>query len=265
MNDIKVSFTYKVQGESDPQSLNPSEPDIETLPVFDYMAVMYSLDGVNFTELNTGDFKPFASILPKSGSFTGKLPASVANRSFYIAFRWYKDGNAGGPVSISIDNLVVKGAPKKLESTLGSNSSEKIYSYGEAYFYSVQDGDLIGHTKHIAFSDYKCTNMYLEKAGTSQINFFTKGDSILKASDKIIRIVPTADASASNTVTLYFTEAQIKALETATKKLRSTFFIYKVKAAGYNSQQPPIQKAISHCTPPFQALAARSAFHLPMC
>jgi len=218
----------------DPQSVNPSEPDIETLPVFDYMAVMFSLDGVNFTELNTGDFKPFASVAPKSGSFTGRLPASVANRSFYLAFRWYNDGNAGGPVSVSIDNLVVKGAPKKLESTLGSNSSEKIDSYGEAYFYSVQDGDLIGHTKHNAFSDYKCTNAYLEKAGTSQFSLFVKGDSTIKTADKIVRIVPTADASASNTVTLYFTETQIKALETATGKARSTFLVYKVNGAGYN-------------------------------
>jgi Zn-dependent metalloprotease len=234
LNDVKISFTYKVQGEVDALSLNPTEPDIETLPVFDYMAVMYSLDGVSFTELNTGDFRPFASTLPTSGTFTGKLPAEAANRTFYIAFRWSNDANAGGPQSVSIDNLTVKGAPKKLESTLGSNSSEKIDSYGEAYFYSVQDGGLIGHVKHNAFSDYKCTNAFIEKAGTSSFTLFTKGDSTIKAISKIVRIVPTADASGSNTATLYFTEAEIKALETATGKLRSTFFIYKVNGAGYN-------------------------------
>lgn len=233
LNDIVVSFDYKVQGEVDPASADASNPDIETLPALDYMAVMFSLDGVTFTELNTGDFGPFASLAPQSGSFTGKLPASVANQNFYLAFRWYNDANAGGPVSVSIDNLMVKGAPKKIESTVGSNGSEKLDSYGEAYFYSVQDGDLIGYTKHNAFSDYKCTNATIEKGGTSSFTLLQRTDSTIKAADKVIRIVPTADASASNTVTLYFTEAEIKELETATGKSRSTFFIYKVNGTGY--------------------------------
>ncbi|HEX2534568.1 MAG TPA: T9SS type A sorting domain-containing protein, partial [Chitinophagaceae bacterium] len=225
---VTVSFAYLVQGEVDPATLDP-----ENFPAFDYMAVAYSTDGVNFIELNTGDFRQFASALPVSGTFTGTLPASLANKQFYLAFRWNNDANAGGPQSVTIDNFTVKGATRKIESDAVHGGSEKIDPYGSAYFYSTQDGQVVGYLQNNSASNFGCTNVTVEKAGNATFNLYQDATHQHKVSDKVVRIAPAGSFTASTVVTLYFTEAQLKALEQATGTARTSFRVYKVNAAGY--------------------------------
>ncbi|MDB5195774.1 MAG: peptidase [Flaviaesturariibacter sp.] len=230
---LNIKFDYKVQGEADAQSIDPANPDIERLPVFDYMAVAYSLDGINFTELNTGDFKQFASILPANGAFSGILPASLTNKQFYLAFRWVNDGNAGGPVSVSIDNLLVKGAPRKIENDLNNNGRENLNAGQEVYFYSVQDGEVLGKVKNNSTKSFGCTNVYVEKAGTGSFNLYQGNGGLHKVADKVIRIEASTASKVSNTVSLYFTDEQLKNLELATGRNRTEFSVYQVGAASY--------------------------------
>jgi Zn-dependent metalloprotease len=227
---INVKFDFTVQGEVDPAS---GSTDIENLPVFDYMAVMYSLDGVNFTELNTGDFKQFASATPYSGSFSGLLPASLSNKQFYLAFRWSNDANAGGPVSVKIDNLLVNGSPRKIENDLNQNGRENLGAGYDVYFYSLQDGEVLGRVKNGYTKDFGCTNLFVEKTGTGAFNLYQGKDGLHKVADKIVRIETSLIYKAPTTVALYYTEAQLQALENATGQKRTAFSVYQVYAAAY--------------------------------
>lgn len=229
---INMKFDYTVQGEVDAAS---GSADIENLPVFDYMAVLYSLDGVNFVELNTGDFKQFASATPASGTFSGTLPVSLSNKQFYLAFRWSNDANAGGPVSVQIDNLVVKGAPRKIENDLNQNGRENLAAGYDVYFYSQQDGEVLGRVKNNSTKDFGCTNVYVEKTGTGAFNLYQGNDGLHKVADKIIRIETSLIYKQSTTVTLYYTEAQLQALENATGHKRTEFSLYQVDAASYTA------------------------------
>ena len=229
---VHIKFDYKVQGEVDPTS---GSTDIENLPVFDYMAVVYSLDGINFTELNAEGFKQFASLAPASGTFSANLPISLSNKQFYIGFRWSNDDNAGGPVSVSIDNLIVKGAPRKLENDLNHNGRENLKNGQEVYFYSIQDGEVLGRVKNGSTKDYGCTNLFVERTGAGAFNLYQGNDGLHKVSEKIVRLEAGFIYKASNTVTLYFTEAQLTGLELTSGQSRTAFSLYQVNAAAYTA------------------------------
>lgn len=227
---LNLKFDYNVQGEVDPTS---GSTDIENLPVLDYMAVMYSLDGINFVELNTESFKQFASLLPASGSFTGLLPASLSNHQFYLGFRWSNDANAGGPLSVNIDNLVLKGAPRKIENDLNQNGRENLGAGYDVWFYSAQDGEVLAKVKNSSAKDYGCTNVYVEKTGNRSFNLYQGRDGLHKVADKVLRIETSLIYKAATTVTLFYTEAQLQALEAATGQKRTAFGVYQTDAPSY--------------------------------
>ncbi|HMJ48709.1 MAG TPA: M4 family metallopeptidase [Ferruginibacter sp.] len=227
-----IKFDYTVQGEVDVQS---GSTDIEHLPVFDYMAVAYSLDGVHFVELNSGEFHQFAAVTPTSGTFTANLPASLSNKQFYIGFRWSNDDNAGGPISVSIDNLVIKGASVKIENDLSHNGRENLKPGDEVYFYSIQDRQLLGKVKNASIKDYGCTNLFVERTGIGAFNLYQGRDGLQKVSDKIVRIEPGIIVKGSTTVTVYYTESQLAGLELASGRSRTSFSIYQVTAAAYTA------------------------------
>ncbi len=229
---LNIKFDYTVQGEVD---VTKGSTDIENLPVFDYMAVAYSLDGINFVELNSGDFQKFAAATPTSGTFTGTLPASLANKQFYIGFLWSNDANAGGPVSVSIDNLFLKGATRKIENDLNHNGRENLNAGQEVYFYSIQDGQVLGKVINSSTRDYGCTNVFIEKTGSGAFNLYQGKDGLQKVSEKIVRIEPGIIYKGSNTITLYYTEAQLSGLEAASGHNRTEFSIYRVDAAAYTA------------------------------
>ena len=235
LTDVTISFDFRVQGEIDPEKLNLGNIDFERMPAFDYMAVMYSLDGIHFTELNSGDFKQFVSALPASGSFTGKLPASVGNRKFYIAFRWFNDTNAGGPESVSVDNLVITGKPKNIENDLNHNGRENVGPNQEVYFYSVQDNELVSKINNASSKDFGCTNSFIEKSGSGTFNLYQGRDGLHKVSNKITRIETSVSSKANTSLSFYFTEAQLTALEFATGQTRTSFNIYHVNAPAYTA------------------------------
>lgn len=231
---VQLSFDYRVQGEVDPQKINIADPDIDKLPVFDYMSVMYSLDGSNWKELTSGDFKKFASAAPATGSFSGRLPASLANKKFYLAFRWYNDTNAGGPESVQVDNVSVTGSPRTPENEVGDNSREILSGGDEIYFYSIQDGELVSRVKNNTGRSYGCTNIFIERTGSSAFNLYQGRDGIHKVADKVVRLEPSLSFKGASTVTLYFTEEQVAALEGATAHVRSDFQVYQVGAVSYS-------------------------------
>lgn len=230
LSSVSIKFDYTVQGEVDAQGTDP-----ESFPAFDYMALAYSLDGKDFVELNTGAFSQFSSLQPSGGTFNAQLPASLVNKQFYLAFRWSNDANAGGPVSVSIDNLEVKGAARKIENELNSNGRENLGAGQEIYFYSLQDQELLGKIKNGSSKDFGCTNVLVEKAGSNAFNLYEGRDGLHKVSDKVVRVEAGLIYKVSNTVTLYYTEEQLQSLELATGRSRTEFYVYHVADAAYTS------------------------------
>ncbi len=227
---VRIAFDYMVQGEVD-----PTGTDIENFPAFDYMAVAYSLDGVHFVELTTEQFRQFASPAPTSGSVNAILPAALANKQFYLAFRWSNDTNAGGPFSVSIDNLVLTGELRKIESDLNNNGSEIVGGGKDAYFYSSQDGDVLGMINYTSTDNFGCTNLSVEKTGTGAFTLYQSGGKNNKVSDKVIRATATSERASLHTLTLYYTDAELAGIEAATNKDRSALDVYQVEAVGYAS------------------------------
>jgi Zn-dependent metalloprotease len=230
LSNIRLKFDYHVQGEMDPNGLNP-----DNFGVFDYMSIVYSFDGVNFYELNMSgsNYGPFCSATPKDGTFDVVLPSFLNNKQFYIGFKWFNDTNAGGPESVGIDNVALTGGSKTIESDLNDNSREVVLAGQEINFYSVQDEQVLGRIKNNSTKNFDCTNVYVEKSGSGAFNLYSGNDGLQKVANKVIRIEPSLIYKSSTTITLYYTEAELAALEQATAKSRTSFLVYHSGAASY--------------------------------
>ncbi|MFN2458415.1 MAG: M4 family metallopeptidase [Chitinophagaceae bacterium] len=232
LSTLNIKFDFRIQGEIDPNGIDPEE-----WGRYDYMAVVYSFDGVTFFELTLQEgFGQFASLQPKDGVFEGVLPSYLNNKTFYLGFKWFDDTNAGGPESVQIDNLILVGSPRQIENDLGHHSEERLRASQQVYYYSVEDGQIIGNIKNSSTKDFGCTNLSIANAGsgTSLLDLGNSGGKHTVA-DKVVKTVTEINnTKSSTTITLYFTEDQIKALETAAKTVRTKFYIYQIYAADYN-------------------------------
>jgi len=228
LSSLQLKFNFSVQGEVDPNGVDPSQ-----FPAYDYMAIVYSFDGNTWYELSQPPYVRFASVLPTDGTFDNLLPSFLNNKQFYLGFRWYNDPLIGGPVSVSIDNLLLNGATRKIESQVGHNSRENLGAGMDVYFYSVQDGEVIGRVKNESNKDFGCTNLYIEKGGNGSFNLYQGKDGLHKVADKITRIEAEFIYKAPASITLFYTEDQLQALELATGKSRNNFSVFHVNAATY--------------------------------
>ena len=231
LNNLRLRFKYTVQGEVDPTS-PPGDVDLTRFPKLDYMAIVYSLDGTRWIELAQQPYGPFASLLPTSGTFDQTLPNALANQQFYLGFRWKNDANAGGPISVKIDDVVLKGLPKKIENDLGNGSSERVNVNGDLYFYSTQDGEVIGSLRSNDAFDFGCTSAAIEHAGNTTMILY--GNNIV--SQRVVRVTGanTAGGTRNYTVALYYTKEQIDNLQNVTGVPAASFNLYRITGSAYN-------------------------------
>jgi Zn-dependent metalloprotease len=226
LTNLRIRFDYTVQGEVDPNGT-----DIERYGKFDYMEVLYTIDANDYTVIDQ-----FASAAPVSGTYVVNLPSELNNKQFRLVFRWVNDTNAGGPVSVKVDNLSIKAVPRKIESQSSHSGNEKVGPNQDVYFLSQNDGEIIARINNSQAFDYGCVTASLEKAGSSSFTLYTDGTGNHKVGDKFVRVIPTTNnATGSYSISLYFTEAEIQAIEAATLQPRTAFYIYKTSAAGFAS------------------------------
>jgi Zn-dependent metalloprotease len=230
LNTLRIRFDYLVGGERDPNGTDP-----EAWGIFDFMAITYSYDGSNYFDLPASAYVFSNYPNPNTGTYDAILPSFLNNKQFYLGFRWSNDPLVGNSVSVTIDNLVLKGLARKIENDLNDNARENVGPGQEVYFYSVQDGQIVGRIKNNSTKDFGCTNVFVERAGNGAFNLYqSKNGNLFKVADKIIRVEPGSVYKASTSVTLYYTEQQLHALELATNKSRTAFHIYHVNAASYS-------------------------------
>ena len=230
LSNIRLRFDFRVQGEVDITGPNP-----DTWGVFDFMTVVYSFDGVTYHDMRilSEEFRALCSLAPMEGTFEAVLPAVFNNTVFYIGFKWYNDTNAGGPESVQVDNITLLGGPKLIENDLNHNGRENLGPGVDAYYYSVQDGQVLGKVRNNSTRNFGCTNVYVERTGTGSFNLFQARSGLHKVADKVIRVEASLIYKAGATIKLYFTEQQLAALEAATAQPRSAFRVYHVNAASY--------------------------------
>jgi Zn-dependent metalloprotease len=225
LKSLRIKFDYTVQGEIDvaspPGDLNP-----DNFPKFDYMAIVYSFDGFNWHELTQQPYRAFASLVPVSGTYVDSLPSELNNTQFYLGFRWYNDAHAGGPISVTIDNLTLKGLPRKIENDLGHNGQEIVAINDTAYFYSTQDGEIITGLVSKNNFDFGCVTAAIETAGNNTFTLY--GNHM--AARKVVRITSTNTAPGTRdySVALYYTKAQIDNLVGVAGVPASALYMYRV-------------------------------------
>ena len=221
LKNITASFKYQAGGET---ACNPA---------CDYGQLVYSEDGTNFIVFN--DAPPlFVTLTESNFSFT--LPPSFDGKTFYLGVLWYNDANAGTTASIAIDNFLVTGKGVVIASTLNTSKTEplSIETGKTNYFYTKEGGDIMASINSSTAFDYGCTEVKIEKAGSTSFTLFSSGALSHKVADKVIKVTPTTNnTSGVHEIALYYTEAEIAGLEAATGKLRTQFSIYKVSAASY--------------------------------
>ena len=168
-------------------------------------------------------------------SFSTVLPQSLNGKTFYLGILWYNDANAGTTASIAIDNFVLSGNGISIDSMSNTSKSEHLTADVGAnnYFYSYEDNNIMAVIKSTAAFDYGCTEVKVEKSGSTPFVLFTNGGDH-KVAGKVIKVTPTTNnATGAYEITLYFTEHEIRKLEEATGKTRTQFYIYKVNSAAY--------------------------------
>ena len=223
LNAVRVQFVYQAGGEP---ACNPA---------CDYGELVYSLNGTNFSVFG-GGISPVMYNQFTDSTFDFTLPPSFNGKQFYLGILWYNDALVGTSASITIDNFNVTAKGSAIESALAAAVSEKVNAETgkPTYFYSIADNKLIARLSNSTAHNYGCVSASIEKAGNSGFELYVVGNTHHRVADKIIRITPaTNNAAGSYDISLYFTEAQIAALEAYTGFSRTQFYIYKTSANPY--------------------------------
>lgn len=220
LSNVTVSFDWTAGGETD-IALSDGTP-------FDFGALVYSFDGVNFFE--TGDIfvgDNFGAT-PKSDTYTANLGHLFDNRQFYLGWRWINDPLLGTAYSFSFDEVRVNATTRHIESDLADAGEEYLAPNATVYYYSADDGQLLAKIKNNTSHDFGCTTLFLERAGTGAKPWYNGG----KSTDKAIRIVPGNPSSSANVeITLYYSQPELDGYESASNTLRSNLRIFNTTAS----------------------------------
>ncbi|HVS98542.1 MAG TPA: zinc-dependent metalloprotease [Puia sp.] len=124
-----------------------------------------------------------------------------------------------------------------VQTALNSSKSEYLGPNADVYFYDQTNGQLMARIQNLSGFDYGCTQVVLDRAGTSATQFWnsTPANYLM---DKTFHVLPaTNSSSGSYTITLYYTQAEVDGWQTATGQTLSS--IQLVKVPGQISQVTP--------------------------
>lgn len=216
LDSIRLSFLFSAGGET------------ACSPACDYGEVVYSFDGVNFnrfdvdtTSTTTGDNARSASeplyMTVGDSTYNQVLPQVVSNRRFYLGFRWVNDALASTqPGSITIDNVVITGQGRKIESDSASTVSTpvRVEPGNPVYFYSEDDKGLLSRIVD-ATVDLGCVKDTLVQTGAGTVPY--QGG---RRTRKVHEITPTQNSNGTYTLTLYYTIPELAGFSVSPSQLR---------------------------------------------
>jgi Zn-dependent metalloprotease len=209
LDSIRLRFIWSAGGEG------------ACSPACDYGEVVYSLDGVNFNRFDTDTTGTSASeplyLSPTDSTYDRILPQVVSNRQFYLGFRWVNDDLVTmSPNSITIDNIVVTGQGKKIEtdSASGVITPVRVEPGNPVFFYSEDDKNLMSSIIN-ASADLGCVKDTLIQTGNGVVPY--SGGTRTR---KVFEITPSQNSNATYTLTLYFTTQEVAGFAAAPSQLR---------------------------------------------
>lgn len=164
---------------------------------------------------------------------TVDLTPYIGQATVQFRFRYNDDG--GWFYGLAIDNVTVTAdAPASIQVTDNTASPQNIPVRGmeTVHYYDLLSNDVMGTIQNLSAWDYQCTQVEVDRdaasAGGSTAPFWDNDPASALAA-KTFFVAPTNNTpTGSYTITLYYTEAEIAAWETATGKNRSALKIIKV-------------------------------------
>lgn len=234
LKDIVVGADIVYQGENDGSS------------IFDYGSLVYSFDGVNFTEYPG---TKYASTAPTTETISIQLDNSFNGKQFYLGFKWFNDVLVSTAYSFSVNDVLVTGSATEVATELNSSVSEHLSPNSTVYFYSETDGALIAKVENLSGHDYGCATIAVDREGTDAQEYQDAGTEFHLA-DKTFRLIPENNnpAGAYN-ITLYYTSDEVAGWEAATGNT------WAVDAVVHKSQSS-ILNVTPNDTPEFNIVAA---------
>ena len=209
---------------------------VEAYLNFDYMYNdtndQYNNDA--FVQVSTDSGATWTSI---DGDFTAltnwdtrnvNLSAYAGQSNIMLSILFSDDGNWS--YGLAIDNLTVTGLSNAtIQSTVNSGdpTALALTASGTLNAYDNTSRNVIATINNTDNSDYGCLDISVSRAGSSGQPF---NGSIAPAlvTDKTFTITPTVtNATGTNTISFYFTEAEIAGWETATSDSRNNLKILK--------------------------------------
>jgi hypothetical protein len=175
------------------------------------------------------------------------VPAISASYSVYANYT--SGGTAGCSLSASFlsglrPNMafgyILAGTP--ICTVLNSTSTAYLGPNDDVYFYDGS-GNIMARIRNLTAFDYGCTQLTVDRAGTSTVNFWnnTVSNNLLS---KTIKVVPTNNTSTGHyQITLYYTATAVNNWQTATGRLWSEAQAVKVSDGFYI---PDITPAAPH-------------------
>jgi hypothetical protein len=241
---VNVSFNWKAFGET---------------PSWDFGSLRYSPDGgtnwySDVTVLNGVSTVQSASI---------NLPAGIENISnLKIGFQWDCDDNTGTQPPLAIDNVVVTAKPiiysdlspgnPAIQSATDAATAPSSYlaPQGTVYYLDATTNKLLTKITNSSSFDFGCTKVEVDRAGTGAVAFNDNITAHYLAS-KTFKVTPANNnASATYTVSLFYTEAEIAGWEATTGDSRSNLKMVKVDAASVPTVTPANQASYTYVITP---------------
>lgn len=116
-----------------------------------------------------------------------------------------------------------------VETVLNTSKTSYLSPNDDVYFYN-SNGNIVARIKNLSGSDYGCTQMTVDRAGTSAQAFWNNNPANYLTS-KTIQVVPTTNnPSGQYQITMYFTAAEKAGWEAATLQNWNTIQMVKVKS-----------------------------------
>lgn len=211
LDSINLRFVWSAGGEA------------QCSPACDYGEVVYSFDGVNFNRFDadpgSGGGSPSRSLYISltDSTYNMILGQQVANKRFYLGFRWVNDDLLTmSPNSITIDNVVVTGQGRKIESDFGATVTTPVHVENgkPVYFYSKNDKGLLSSIMN-ASADLGCVTDTLIESGNGTVAY-----SGGRRTRKVHEITPSQNSNGTYTLTLYYTRAELSGFVASPSQLK---------------------------------------------
>ncbi len=232
-NLVTVSFKYKAVGET---------------PTYDFGSLYYSIDGgTNWVDADAAQkLQSQATVIVK----TITLPANAANiANLKIAFQWENDYSVDNQPPLGVDSVVVNGLVSTVNAQIQSavnTSTVGTFNFGPNQ--TIQFADTAAKKIMVTLVNnsswnFGCTKVEIDRAGTGAVAFNASTPGEYCAS-KTFKITPQFNnTSASYTITVYYTEAEIAGWEAATGQSRTGIKLVKVNGNNAISDVNPVNQA----------------------